>query len=29
MKMSGVEAGVRIGMQDSRYGYPPVKERSE
>ena len=27
--MSGVEAGVRIGMQDSRYGYPPVEDRSQ
>src|SRR5580692_9716045 len=27
--MSGVEAGVRIGMQDSGYGYPPVEDRSQ
>jgi hypothetical protein len=28
-RMSGVEAGVWIGMQDSGYGYPPVEDRSE
>ena len=27
--MSGVEAGVRIGMQDSGYGYPPIEDRSQ
>src|SRR6202046_3504835 len=27
--MSGVEAGVGIGMQDSGYGYPPVEDRSQ
>jgi hypothetical protein len=27
--MSGVEAGMRVGMQDSGYGYPPVEDRSQ
>jgi hypothetical protein len=27
--MSGAEAGVRIWMQDSGYGYPPIENRSQ
>src|SRR3974377_397638 len=27
--MSSVEAGVRVGMQDSGYGYPSVECRSQ
>src|ERR1700733_7382291 len=27
--MSGVEAGVRVGMQDSGDGYPPIENRSQ
>src|ERR1700674_4257416 len=27
--MSGIEAGVRIGMRDSGFGHPPVEDRSQ